>query len=250
MKKALSLLLAFVMCLSLCACGGRDENIVATGTKEGSNNQEGIKSSQEKTDNNLLGAWYSDEEGIVLIFTESGEVLSYEIECSYNDNPKVNLFEEKYKTVNRNQLETYNSNNKLNSVYDFNINGDSLFLSLNSSGNDQAYQMTLHRAKKTTQSKDPLVGQWKLLSMGYCESPSYQHWEYDVTFYSDGTFVSKRIDYYTEERTTNSKYSIIHDGNTIEMIFSISSHYWDFEFLCNDVMLVTTENSQLLYIAQ
>jgi len=33
------------------------------------------------------------------------------------------------------------------------------------------------------------------------------------------------------------------------MEFTTSS-YWDYEFVCDDVMLVTIDNSQLLYIAQ
>lgn len=246
MKKAISLILVLLLCLPLGACGYENEGIETTGVKEENTSQDGHKNTQEEKSNSLLGAWYSDAEGIVIFFSESGNMTTCLVECAYNDNPTVGIHDEKYKLGEKNQLETYGANGDLNVIYDYKINGDILNLSLTSAN----YNISLNKASKSTQFEEPLVGQWKLLSMGYVESPSYQYWKYDVTFYSDGTFVSKHEDYVTgDEKITNSRYRIIHDGSTIEMEFTTYS-YWDYMFLSNDVMLVTTENSQLLYIAQ
>ena len=90
----------------------------------------------------------------------------------------------------------------------------------------------------------------EIVKHGLVDSPSYQFWKYDITFYADGTYVSKHEDYVTgEEMINNGNYAIIHDGRTLEMGVTIV-FYWDFEFLSDDIMLVTTDNSQLLYIAQ
>lgn len=220
MKKVIPLILALILCITLCAC--------------------------DKGEDALLGAWYSDTEGIIIIFSESGNMRTCIVDCSYNANPTVGIHDEKYTLVAGAQLETYSTDGSLNVIYAYDINGDVLNLSLTSSD----YSISLTKVKKSSTSKDLLLGEWRLLSMGYVESPSYQYWKYNVTFYSDGTFISKHRDYVTDDEiTTNSRYTTIHNGSTIEMEFTTYS-YWDYEFLSDDVMLVTTENSELLYIAQ
>ena len=63
MKKVISLLLALVMCLSLCACGG--------GTDTASTNEvNGNSSSAEKA---IIGAWNMGEYD-VFVFSEDGKV--------------------------------------------------------------------------------------------------------------------------------------------------------------------------------
>ncbi|MBO4938962.1 MAG: hypothetical protein J6C98_08215 [Oscillospiraceae bacterium] len=233
MQKVISLILVLLLCVSLMGCTAGDNSIEAT-------------NNEEKDTDALVGAWYSDFDGIVTIFTETGKMKSYRIECNYNDNPTILSLEESYTLKENNQLETYNPEGDWLFVYDWKIEGDTLTLSETLS-NDE---IILKKVNKSEQNADLLIGQWKLLSMGYVDSPSYQYWKYDITFYSDGTFISKHKDYYTEEeKTTNSRYTIINDGSTIQMEFTTYS-YWTYEFLCDDVMLVTTENSQLLYIAQ
>lgn len=220
MKKVFLVLLS-IFVLSLCACSSNNE---------------------------LIGTWYSDSEGIVIIFTESETIEAYRIDTSVSDygNPSVLSHTETYKVIDGKQIETYSTNGVLSTVYDYSIKGNTLRLTDNISTS----KLTLQKASRSDGSGNKIVGHWKLLSAGYWDAPAYKYWKYDVVFYSDGTFVSKHKDFITEEtKTTNSNYTLINDGRTLKMEFTTYS-YWDFEFLSDSVMLVSTENSKLLYIVQ
>lgn len=232
--------------LFLYGCGNGDMGTETTKMPNELTDQNQYSSTEAEESNELLGSWYSDAEGIVVIFSESGDVKSCILECRYNDNPTIEIFTEKYNLVEGNQLEIYSSDGSMKTMYNYNINEDVITLSVDSSD----YDFSLNMVKRSILSENLLVGQWKLLSMGYIDSPSYKYRKSDVTFYSDDTFVSKYEHPVTEEQiTTNDYYFIIHDGRTIET-GSVFASYWDYGFLSDDIMLVTTDNSELLYIAQ
>ena len=75
MKKAVSLILALVLCLSLCACGGGNDTHETTNapTTESSDNS----SNAEKA---VLGAWIIDGEYDAFVFSEDGKVVVRETE--------------------------------------------------------------------------------------------------------------------------------------------------------------------------
>lgn len=61
MKKGISLILVLVMCLSLCACGEKQEQIIAT-----NNSTESFKTDGEYTIDDLIGVWHSEDSQQVL----------------------------------------------------------------------------------------------------------------------------------------------------------------------------------------
>jgi len=187
MKKVISLILAFLLCLSLSACSEEGSDIKVT------NNE--VTNNEVKASNALVGTWYSDSDGIVINFSETGKINCYYAECNDNDNPSIQRLHQSYTLKEDNRLETYSQDDTQTGTYDWKVDGDILIL-LEIPSN---YEIILQKVNRSEQSANLLVGRWKLLSMGHIDSPSYQYWEYDVTFYSDGSFVSKHIDYYNEE---------------------------------------------------
>lgn len=72
-SKALYLLLAFVMCLSLAACGGGGEEITTPAWFEGM-----VSDSQNKVDINAYGGtWTGDSDSMVVELSESGDEVRF-----------------------------------------------------------------------------------------------------------------------------------------------------------------------------
>lgn len=138
---------------------GETTTVEEKGTSQGE-----YTSKEKKEENKLLGSWYSDAEGVVVVFSEQGKMETYIIECEYNENPTVEILTEQYDLLEDSKLETYCLDGSLNVIYNYSINEDVLSLSLDSS--DYSDSIILNKVKRSTLSDNPLVGQWKLLSMG------------------------------------------------------------------------------------
>lgn len=198
---------------------------------------------QTKQQNELVGAWYWNSRGRVVVFTDDGIWTSLKIDCS-NEGPYLELYgSQEYNITDSNRLIAYSNEYFYEDAeYEFTVDGNTL----NLFDADYPDVLSFTKAQRSTQTTDPLIGSWRLLSVGYVDNPAYDYQYSDLTFYADGTYVSKRTN---EEKTTNGTYSIIHDGATLEMA-GIFYEYWDYEFIGNDVMLLSSENCQLVYYIQ
>ena len=106
MKKMVFWALILAISLLLCACANQKEG-AETITAEDEGTSQSEYRSTEKEENELLGSWYSDAEGVIVVFSEQGKMETYIIEWEYNENPTVEILTEQYNLIEDSQLETY-----------------------------------------------------------------------------------------------------------------------------------------------
>ena len=197
----------------------------------------------ERSENDLIGAWYNESERMVLIFSDGGKLTRYNISISWRSNPEIHTSSFKYNLTGDNQIAVTGDGSPASATYTYQVSGNSLQLSENGA----SFRLT--RAKKTTKATNKIVGQWHLIGVENSGDTNYKRHLYEITFYSDGTMRGKKDNQWNETETVSGTYSFLHDGTTLQMAYPIAEES-AVNFPCDDVMILHTYTGELLYIAQ
>ncbi len=258
MKKVISLFLALVLCLSLCACNhNNDVDLPSTDNQLATFYPSEDATETTKKDieapNMLLGTWYDHEDDAILSFSDDGSGLLTEFDYVGRDSDgqlygvgEYEQYEFTYYIPREGEIVMSSADSPdYVKTYPYQIVDNSLVMK----PKNLAYSLSFKKARSTTS----IVGAWELFS-NYDDRnlliDGVAVGMNNLIIYSDGTYEMGQ----TLSNMYSGTYSLIHDGKTINLYdgyFPSSDINLDISFLAEGLMELSFPggNNSIMFIA-
>ncbi|MBO4937665.1 MAG: hypothetical protein J6C98_01495 [Oscillospiraceae bacterium] len=242
MKKRVALLVVCILLL-LCACNTeKDDSQNENALNETEIVEPVLNNDSEEVKNKLLGTWENEYWEHVLCFIDYETCIEIQVSDS-SENYELEIMDATYEVIDEDTM-ICTSADGYSERYTFSVSENEL--DFNQEGHEDFFvNHTMTRVNDQEEYGYSVVGNWKLLSnnaevaimLNSRTTPIN-----NLVFYNDCSYTIK------SEYPRNGKYEVVHDGNTVCLD---GEYYWDIEFPCIGVMLLTTEGGTTwLYVRQ